>query len=326
MAKAKKSYFSGLTKDSYYLALTSLFSDISYEILYPVLPIFLTQVLKGSGSIVGIIDGIALATQNIVQGFSGTISDKLQKRKPIALVGYSLSALSKPLIGLSTIWQQVLGARFIDRVGAGTRSAPRDALIASSAGEENRGKAFGIEGIGDNLGAFLGPLLGVVLLYSFDLQIRQIFYVAFIPGLLSVLMIALVKEKNRVTKDKPKLNLSPKKFSRNFWKYILATAIFGLGNSSNAFLILQTKDIGVTLETTIIIYAFFNLVAALVSYPSGYMSDKFGRKHILLFSFLIFIASYLGFSVSRNVILIGFLFILYGVYQGIFRSAGKAFA
>jgi len=249
MAKAKKSYFSGLTKDSYYLALTSLFSDISYEILYPVLPIFLTQVLKGSGSIVGIIDGIALATQNIVQGFSGTISDKLQKRKPIALVGYSLSALSKPLIGLSTIWQQVLGARFIDRVGAGTRSAPRDALIASSAGEENRGKAFGIEGIGDNLGAFLGPLLGVVLLYSFDLQIRQIFYVAFIPGLLSVLMIALVKEKNRVTKDKPKLNLSPKKFSRNFWKYILATAIFGLGNSSNAFLILQTKDIGVTLET-----------------------------------------------------------------------------
>ncbi|KKR10546.1 MAG: Major facilitator superfamily [Candidatus Woesebacteria bacterium GW2011_GWA1_39_21] len=327
MTKVKfRSYFSGLTKDSYYLALTSLFSDISYEILYPVLPIFLTQVLKGSGSIVGFIDGVAQASQNIIQGFSGTISDKLNKRKPVAIIGYSLSALSKPFIGLSTVWQQVLGARFLDRVGAGTRSAPRDALIAASAGEENRGKAFGIEGIGDNLGAFLGPILGVILLYSFNLQIRQIFYVAFVPGLLSVVMILLVKEKAVVEKKKTELKLSPKNFSNNFWKYIAVTAIFGLGNSSNAFLILQTKDIGVSLETTIIIYAFFNLVAALVSYPSGYLSDKFGRKKILLFSFLIFIASYLGFSVSKNVFLIGFLFILYGIYQGIFRSVGKAFA
>jgi MFS family permease len=143
-----------------------LFSDVSTEMLYPVLPVFLTQTLKASGSIVGVVDGFAQATQNIVQGFSGTLSDKLQKRKSIALAGYLLAAIAKPLMGLSTVWQGVFGARLLDRLGAGTRAAPRDALIASSVDENNRGKAFGLEGFGDNLGAFLGPLLAVFFLYS----------------------------------------------------------------------------------------------------------------------------------------------------------------
>lgn len=133
-------YFSGLSRNTFLLAIASLFADISTEMLYPVLPIFLTQNLKAGGSIVGLIEGIATATQNIIQGFSGWLSDKLQKRKPIALVGYVLAAISKPLIGLSSSWQGVLGARFLDRLGSGTRSAPRDALIASSADEQNREK------------------------------------------------------------------------------------------------------------------------------------------------------------------------------------------
>jgi MFS family permease len=157
-------YFGGLSRNTFLLALASLFADISTEMLYPVLPIFLTQTLNASGSIVGLVEGVAQATQNIVQGFSGSLSDKLQKRKPIAMAGYLLAAVAKPLIGLSTVWQGLLGARVLDRFGAGSRSAPRDALIASSVDEQNRGRAFGLEGIGDNAGAFLGPLLAVFLL------------------------------------------------------------------------------------------------------------------------------------------------------------------
>ena len=158
-------YFSGLSKNTFLLAFASLFADISTEMLYPVLPIFLTQTLNASGSVVGLVEGIAQATQNIVQGFSGTLSDKLQKRKSLALAGFLLAAMAKPLIGLSTAWQGVLSARVLDRFGAGTRSAPRDALIASSVDEANRGRAFGLEGIGDNVGAFLGPLLAVFLIF-----------------------------------------------------------------------------------------------------------------------------------------------------------------
>src|SRR5579862_595295 len=158
-------YFAGLSRNTFLLAAASLFADISTEMLYPILPVFLTQILNASGSIVGLVDGFAQATQNIVQGFSGALSDKLQKRKLVAVVGYLLAAVSKPLMGLATVWQALFGARLLDRFGTGTRSAPRDALIASSVDEENRGRAFGLEGVGDNVGAFLGPLLAVLLLY-----------------------------------------------------------------------------------------------------------------------------------------------------------------
>jgi len=139
-------YFGGLSRNTFLLAAASLFADISTEMLYPVLPVFLTQTLRASGSIVGLVDGFAQATQNIVQGFSGTLSDKLQKRKTVALLGYLLAAIAKPLMGLATVWQGVFAARLLDRLGAGTRSAPRDALIASSVDEQNRGRAFGLEG------------------------------------------------------------------------------------------------------------------------------------------------------------------------------------
>lgn len=319
-------YFSGLSRNTFLLAFASLFADISTEMLYPILPIFLTQNLKAGGSIVGLIEGIATATQNIIQGFSGWLSDKLQKRKPIALAGYILAAISKPLIGFSSSWQGVLGARFLDRLGSGTRSAPRDALVASSADEKNRGKAFGLEGIGDNLGAFLGPIIAVILLFFLHLPIRSVFYLAIIPGLLAVCMILLVKEKHVAVLAKAKLDVSLSKFPKGYWKYLMVTALFGIGNSSNAFLILQTKNIGVPLEVTILIYALYNLVAALISYPSGALSDTLGRKNILLLSFLIFVITYLGFALTKNVFIIVSLFILYGCFQGIFRSVGKALA
>jgi MFS family permease len=319
-------YFAGLSRNTFLLAFASLFADISTEMLYPILPIFLTQTLKASGSVVGLIEGIAGATQNIVQGFSGSLSDKLQRRKPVALVGYLLAAIGKPLMGVATVWQGVLGGRFLDRLGAGTRSAPRDALVASSVDEANRGRAFGLEGVGDNAGAFLGPLLAVLLLIVWHLDIRLIFYLAVIPGLLAFLMVVFVEERPVAVTAKSKIDINMRQFPKPYWKYLLATALFGIGNSSNAFLILQTKDIGASLTMTILIYAGFNLVAALISYPAGFLSDKLGRRNILLLAFVIFLVTYLSFALTRNVALIAVLFILYGLFQGIFRSVGKALA
>jgi len=319
-------YFAGLSKNTVLLAFTSLFADISSEMLYPVLPIFLTQTLHASGGAVGLIDGIAQATQNIVQGLSGWLSDKLQERKSLALAGYFLSAVGKPLMGLAKAWPGVIGGRFLDRFGAGFRSAPRDALIASSVAEENRGRAFGLEGIGDNLGAFLGPLLAVVLLFSFHLNIRSIFYLAIVPGFLAFFMILLVKERPVPVAAKAKIDVNLRDFPKAYWKYLLVTALFGIGNSSNQFLILQTKGIGASFKATILIYAGFNLVAALISYPAGSLSDRWGRKSVLLSSFIIFLVAYLGFARAKSVILIATLFAFYGLFQGIFRSVGKAFA
>ena len=326
MAKLLKKYFSGLSRNTVLLAFASLFSDIATEMLYPILPIFLTQTLKASGSILGLIEGIAQATQNIVQGFSGWLSDKIQKRKSIALSGYFMGAIAKPLIGISIIWQGVLGARFLDRLSTGIRSAPRDALIASSVTKEHRGKAFGFEGVGDNLGAFLGPLLTVILITTITIDIRLIFYLAFIPGFLAFCMILFVKEKPIEVSEKSKLDIRFRQFPKAYWKYLLVTALFGIGNSSNSFLILQTQTISASLVTTILIYAGFNLVAALISYPAGFLSDQFGRKNILLASFIIFFITYLGFALTRNIMLVAVLFIFYGIYQGIFRAVGKALA
>ncbi|MGJ0505534.1 MAG: MFS transporter [Methylocystis sp.] len=318
--------FSGLSRNTFLLALASLFADISTEMLYPILPVFLTQTLHATGSVVGLVEGFAQAAQNVVQGFSGALSDKLQRRKPIALLGYFMAALGKPLMGIATVWPAAFGARFLDRLGSGIRSAPRDALIASSVDDENRGRAFGLEGIGDNAGAFLGPILAAFLLYSLHVDMRMIFYVALIPGLLAFLMVLLVTEGPAATAAKSKIDASIWRFPKSYWTYLLVTALFNLGNSSNSFLILRTQDFGVSLEATILIYAGFNLIAALISYPAGALSDRFGRKNVLLASFIVFGVAYLGFALATNILMVAGLFVFYGLYEGVFRSVGKAFA
>jgi len=326
MKPDRQGHFAGLSKSTYLLALASFFSDVSTEMLYPVLPVFLTQTLAASGSIVGLIDGFAQALQNIVQGFSGALSDKLQRRKPIALLGYFLSAIAKPLMGISAVWPQLFAARSLDRLGAGVRGAPRDALLAASADEAHRGKAFGLEGFGDNAGAFAGPLIAIVLLYALHVDIRSIFYLALIPGVLAFCMVLLVKEARADGTAKAKIDIGIRQFPSTYWRYLLATALFGIGNSSNAFLILRTQDIGGSLMDTILIYAAFNLAAALISYPAGFLSDRIGRKRVLLAAIAIFAGAYLGFALTQNMAVIAILFVVYGLYQGMFRAVGKALA
>lgn len=320
-----RKYFRGLTKNTFLLTLTSFFGDISTEMLYPVLPIFLTSVLSAPATVVGLIEGFAVAGQNIIQVFSGGLADKIQSNKKVALFGYAVAAISKFSIGFATIWPQVMLGRVADRLGTGTRSAPRDGLIASSVEPEYRGKAFGIEGIGDNLGAFVGPLIAVLFIFFLKVDLHSIFFLAIIPGSLAFIMMLLVTEpKSQVKADMPKFNLQS--FPVDFWKYLLAIGIMGVGNSANAFLILRAKNIGISLETTILIYAAFNLMASISSFPAGTLSDRLGRRNILVVSILIFIITYLGFALSTNYILIGFLFIFYGIYMGIFRAVGKAMA
>jgi MFS family permease len=316
----------GISKDTVLLAFASLFSDISSEMLYPVLPIFLTQTLHASATAVGLVEGLASAAQNMVQGLSGWLSDRLRTRKSLALAGYVASAVGKPLMGVATSWTGVLGGRLVDRLGAGFRSAPRDALIAGSAPDEYRGRAFGLEGIGDNLGACLGPLLTSVLVGTLAYAIRSIFYLAVIPGLLACVMILLVRERQLGATPPKADDRSPQQFPVAYGKYLLVTAIFGVGISSTSFMILRTRDLGASFHATILIYAGFNLVAALVSYPAGSLSDTLGRRTVLLAGFVTCAIAYFGLARTTSIPLVATLFLLYGSFQGIFRAVGKAFA
>jgi MFS family permease len=316
----------GLSKNVFLLALASLFGDVSTEMLYPVLPVFLTQTLRAGGSVVGLVDGFAQATQNLVQGLSGTLSDKLRRRKGVALVGYLLAALGKPLMGLAGSWQQVFGARLLDRIGAGTRSAPRDALIASSVAERDRGRAFGLEGLGDNAGAFLGPLLALFLLTRLHVGLRPIFYWAIVPGLIAFVLVLFVTERPMAVAPESRIDVHVRRLPSAYWRYLLATAVFGIGNSSNAFIILRTQEEGASLKTTLLVYAGFNLVAALVSYPAGAWSDHWGRRNLLLASLAVFAIAYLGFAVGSGPAVLAPMFLFYGLHQGMFRAGGKALA
>jgi MFS family permease len=320
-------YFAGLSGDTFLLALASLFADVSSEMLYPVMPIFLTQTLGAGGVVVGLVEGVAQAAQNVVQGLSGWLSDRLRRRKPIALAGFVFGAVAKPLIGLATGWPAVLGARSLERLASGVRSAPRDALVAASADESSRGKAFGLEGAGDNLGAFLGPLLALALLGWFRYELSWIFLLAFVPGVLAATMILFVRERPIEAHAKSTLDLHFGRFPRRYWAYLGVTALFGVGNSSNAFLLLRLAGPqGRSLPLTVVVYALYNLVAALASYPAGHLSDRFGRKVVLLAAFAVFGATYAGFAACGDWVILGALLIFYGVYHGLYRSVGKALA
>lgn len=317
---------SGLTRDVYLLAAASLFADISTEMLYPVLPQFLVQNLGVSGSILGLIDGFARAVQNIVQGLSGTISDRLRRHKAVALAGYAVAACAKPFMGLSTTWEALLGARLLDRFGTGVRSAPRDALLAGSVEPAVRGRAFGLESLGDNAGAFIGPLVTAATLALTQTHLRTIFFIAAIPGLLALVFTSFVRGQSASGDDGAVDGTEPERLSRVYRRFLMISAVLEAGNCGSAFLILRTHDFGATLDQSILIYACFNLAAAIASYPAGSLSDRFGRRNLLAAGYGIFIACFLGLSAGVNLWTATLLFAGYGAHQGIFRAVGKAYA
>lgn len=293
--------------------------------LYPILPLFVTQVLGATAGTLGAMEGVATATQYVVQGPSGWLSDRLRSRRYLAAGGFLAAAVAKPLIGLATAWPEAFGARVVDRFGTGIRSAPRDAMIAGSSAADARGRAFGLEGAGDNFGAFIGPLLCLLLLFVLHLHIRTVFYLAFFPGVVSVLLVLMVRDRSP---DRPKIRDGGRlaDLPAPFWRYLLATSVFGLGMTTNALLILRAQKMGLSLESTVVTYAGFNLCASLVSVPAGFVSDRVGRKLTLLAALVIFVITYAGYAIGDGVVAAALLLVLFGVFQGTFRAIGKALA
>jgi len=309
-----------------FLGIASLLNDLSSEILYPLLPIFLTTYLGASVASVGIIEGIAETTASLLKLYSGYLSDKIGKKKALTVIGYSISNLTRPLIGLVNSWALVLLFRFTDRVGKGIRTSPRDAIVASVSDESTRGKAFGFHRSMDNLGSLLGALTGFLLLKVAGLDIRTIFLLVLIPGILAVLSVVLgVKNVDKGIPDSnKKISLSFKPFDAKFKKYILILGLFTLGNSSDAFLLLKAKECGLADAYIPLVWMALSLIRTVFSTPAGMLSDRVSRKRIIVVGWLIYSIVYILFAYSTKVWHIWALFCIYGFYYALTEGVEKA--
>lgn len=316
-----------IPKNVIILGLVSFFNDVASEMVYPIVPIFLTSVLKASTTAVGLIEGIAEATASITKFLFGYLSDKLGKRKPFVVLGYTLSAFSKGLIGIAFFWPMVLFSRFLDRLGKGLRTASRDALILQNTDEKNKGFIFGFHRAMDSAGAVLGPILSLILIYLFANNLRFIFYLAMIPGLISVLfLILLVKEKkNNSKKTIKKISFSWKNLDKKVKFFIIVSLIFTLGNSSDAFLILRAKNLGLTTQMTVLAYVLYNIIQTISSTSLGKISDKIGHRKTFSFGLLVFSFVYFMFGFIKNSNFIWFLFPFYGFYMASTEGVSKAY-
>jgi len=313
-----------ISRNVFILGLVSFFNDIASEMIYPLVPIFLTAVLKAPVSILGLIEGIAESTSSSLRVFSGWLSDKLRKRKIFVVLGYSFSALAKLFLSLAFIWPIVLLARFLDRFGKGLRTSPRDALIAESSEENLRGRAFGFHRSLDTLGAVIGPLLAIFLLKFLSENFRLIFFLSFFPAFLGLIfLIFLVKEKGEFYPQKIKFDLHT--FDASFKIFIVVNLIFALGNSSDAFLILRAKNLGFSLNLVIFLYVVFNLAYALFSTPMGIVSDRIGSKRVIVFGYILFSLIYFSFGIIKEKNFLWFLFPLYGIYMALTEGVSKAY-
>jgi len=320
----------GLSSNVIALGLVSLFTDISSEMIYPLIPLFLVSVLGASYIDVGTIEGIAESTASIFTVFSGWLSDRWSRRKPITVAGYGVSALAKPLLTLTSTWPQVLVTRFLDRFGKGVRTAARDALIVESSDGRWLGKAFGFHRAADTIGAVVGPLLASVLI-ALSFGFRAIFLIAFVPALIGVVLILLfVREApgppRQAGASVREVRLDPTYLNAPFRAYLVVLAVFAIGNSSDVFIILRAQNVGVPLVIIPLLYVAMNLVYALVSFPAGVLSDRVGRRPIILSGYLIFALTYAGFAFVSNVTQMWVLIALYGLYNGFNEAAAKAYA
>jgi MFS family permease len=297
---------------------------MSSEMIFPILPLFLVNVLGASMVAVGLIEGVAESTTSILKMVFGWYSDKKGRRKPFVTSGYTMSTVVKPFFSLATSWIHVLGLRFAERVGKGLRTAARDALVASSCDAKVKGKAFGLHRALDTTGAVIGPLIAFMLLPA--LGFRNIFLVATMPAALAVaLLIIFAKEKPIQKNEKTEFKLSFNSFNREFKIYLAISALFSIGNFSWAFLILRAKDLGVSDEAAIMLYLMFNLVYALLSLPSGILSDKIGRRPLIAGGYITFGIMCIGFALATEALWAILLFVLYGVFMSVYEGVQRAY-
>lgn len=332
----------GISKTVFTLGIVSFFTDISSEMLVPILPLFVTFVLGAPAVALGLIEGVAEATAQLLRVWAGYLADRSGRPKLLASIGYGLSAVSKPFLIVATAWPQVLAIRFSERFGKGIRSAPRDVLIANTTEESSRGLAFGFHRAMDTAGATLGPLLVLALgwlLFGHAFLnapakehgsiYRLIFIVAAVPAVIGWLVMQfMVSEQKREPGQTQKPQLSLKGFDPRFKVFLFVIALFSVGNSSDAFLILRatSEPIRMNLYSFLLVYVVFNALSAFVALRSGIISDRIGRKPVIMAGWLIFCASYLGIALTNTTTGIWVWFTVYGAYYGMTEGMLKAFA
>ncbi|RMG57148.1 MAG: MFS transporter [Deltaproteobacteria bacterium] len=297
--------------------------------IYPLIPLFLTEVLGATPVALGLVEGVAEATASLLKALSGYASDRWEKRKPFVFAGYGLSALSRPLIGLAGSWPVVLLIRFADRVGKGVRTSPRDALIADVTPRDRYGTAYSLHRALDHAGAVVGPFVAWALLSGTTLSIRSVFLLAFIPGAASLLTIHLgVRETNRDREGKQmqkrgKLSLSPLK-NRSFFLYLSLLLLFTIGNGSDAFILLKIGKMSRQASFVPLFWGGFHVVKSLLSLPAGLLADRWGRKKVVVSGWLSFSAAYLLFGLSRGTGGLIFSFLVYSLYYSLTEGVEKA--
>ena len=307
------------------LGLVSFFTDMSSEMIYPLLPVFLTVTLGASAAYVGVIEGTAESIAALLKLASGWWSDRIRARKPFVLVGYLIATFTRPLVAVAQSAWQVLGIRAADRVGKGLRSSPRDALIADSVDPSIRGRAYGFQRAWDNAGAVAGPLIAFGLLQWEGLTLRHVFWLALAPGLFAVATVVWgVREvPKKVERSGAPLDLR-RPMGRRFWAYLAVVFVFTLGNSTDAFLLLRANQLGVSVALTPIIWALLNGVKSATNTPGGALSDRIGRPATLVVGWLFYALVYLAFAHATRAWHAWALFAVYGIYFGFAEGAERA--
>ena len=317
-------------RNIFFIGLVSFFTDISTEMVYPLIPLYLTGALGATPALVGLIEGIAESISSLLKVYGGHIADRFQKKKALAFAGYATGIVYKLALLLATSWLGVLAARVIDRMGKGIRTAPRDVLVSESADVNSMGKAFGLHKSLDMAGAALGILIAYFLLRgnaAYDYQ--NLFLLSIIPAALGLSMFYLIKEKRVEPREKvarPKLSLASfKNLDGQLKLYLVVVLLFTLGNSSNAFLLLKAKAVGFDDASVIMLYFIYNAAAALLSLPLGRLSDMVGRKKLLVCGYMVFAAVYFGFAFAFSQTFMYGMFMLYGVYTAMITGVERAF-
>lgn len=312
-----------------FLGLVSFFADISSEMVYPIIPLYLTSVFGATPLMVGVIEGIAESLASLLKVLSGYVTDKYKNKKPVAFIGYTTGLIYKVALIFAVSWVGILAARVIDRIGKGIRTAPRDVMVSESAQTGKVGMAFGIHKALDMAGSAIGILLAYLLLKysSGNFDFKNLFFLSMIPATFSLLMFFKIKEKKnpRLVQVREPFWMNIKKLDNQLKLYLVVAFLFTLGNSSNAFLLLRAKNVGFDNTTVILLYFIYNITASLFVIPAGRRSDKVGRKTSLVVGYIVFAIVYLGFALAFNKTLMIGLFVLYGIYTALTAGVERAF-